>query len=803
MLRNYLLITLRNLRRQKLYAAVNAAGLAIGMAGFALIMLFVRHELDYDRFHDGAERIFRVVVEMRSEGFDGKAPIAPAALAAALREQVPEVEAVSRVWQPLFVGGVKPVVRVGNDVYFDDQFFWADPELFDVLSFEFVHGDPRTALADPKAIVLSESTAQRYFGDLDPIGRPLNEGENVVRAVVRDFPTNSHLRFDLLAAASGTGVDQYPLQKRWYDHSYPTYLRVKEGADAERIVEQMNAIVQGQMGELYRQMNHDVSYGLQPIVDVHLHSDFYANIGSTSGDIVHVYAYSAVAVFLLLLAIINFTNLATAQSSERVLEVGVRKAVGAYRGQLARQFIGEAIILSFASLGVALFIMKMVTPWFNELTGMKLALDLPQNPQILLAMSGMTLVTGLCAGFYPALQMSAFTPVRALKRMIDRSGRSVGLRSILVVTQFTVSIALLAATLIVGEQLAFMRSKSLGFDKDHLIVFTTRSDAIRRQFEPVRQDLLASPLVTAVGRCSQEPGYVINKSDLKTTGPESETVQVTMLWVDYDFVDAMGMRVLEGRSFSREHADDPQHDFLVNESMARLLGRESAVGVRLGSQADADAATVVGVVADFHFGSLHQPIEPLVIAMPENAVNGSFSPAYAVLRLAPGDPQQGIEFIRQTLRSHNDPFPFDYHFVDERLDALYDSEERMGRIFAVFSGLAVFLACLGLFGLTAFTVRQRTRETGIRKVLGATTLSVVVLLSRDFTRLILLANLIAWPVVFFAADHWLQGFAYRIDPGVGLFVAGGLVALATAWLTASYHTLRAAQANPVNALRSE
>ncbi len=803
MLRNYLLITLRNLRRQKLYATVNTAGLAIGMAGFALILFFVRHEFGYDRFHHGAERIFRVVVEMRSESFDGKAPIAPAALAAALREQVPEVEAVSRVWQPLFVGGVKPVVRVGNDVYFDDRFFWADPELFDVLSFEFVHGDPRTALADPKAVVLSESTAERYFGDLDPIGRPLNEGEHVVRAVVRDFPTNSHLRFDLLAAASGTGVDQFPLEKRWYDHSYPTYLRVRMGADGERIVEQMNAIVQGQMGELYRQMNHDVSYGLQPIVDVHLHSDFYANIGSTSGDIAHIYAYSAVAVFLLLLAIINFTNLATAQSSERVLEVGVRKAVGAYRGQLVRQFIGEAIILSFASLGVALFIMKMVTPWFNELTGMKLALNLPENPQILLAMSGMALVTGLCAGFYPALQMSAFTPVRALKRMIDRSGRSVGLRSILVVTQFTVSIGLLAATLIVGEQLAFLRSKSLGFDKDHLIVFTTRSDAIRRQFEPVRQDLLASPLVTAVGRCSQEPGYVINKSDLKTTGPDSETLQVTMLWVDYDFVDAMGMRVLEGRSFSRDHADDPKHALLANESMARLLGPESAVGARLESQGDAGAATVVGVVADFHFGSLHQPIEPLVIAMPENAVNGSFSPAYAVLRLAPGNPRQGIEFIRKTLRSHNDPFPFDYHFVDERLDALYDSEERLGRIFAVFSGLAVFLACLGLFGLTAFTVQKRTREIGIRKVLGATSLSVVVLLSRDFTRLILLANLIAWPIVFFAADRWLQGFAYRIDPGLGLFVAGGLVALATAWLTASYHTLRAAQANPVNALRSE
>lgn len=799
MLRNYLLITLRNLRRQKLYSTVNVAGLAIGMAGFALIMLFVRHELNYDQFHDGAERIFRVVVEMRSDSFHGEAPVAPPAMANALRKQVPEVEEVSRVWQPLFVGVAKPVVRVGNDVYFEENFFWADPELFDVLSFEFVHGDRKTALTDPKAIVLSERTAQRYFGDLDPIGQPLNEGEHVVRAVVRDFPTNSHLRFDLLAAASGTDVDEYPPVKRWFDHSYPTYLRVKEGADAERIVEQMNAIVQGQMGEIYEQMNQDISYELQPIVDVHLHSDFYGNIGSTSGDMVHVYAYSAVAAFLLLLAIINFTNLATAQSSERTLEVGVRKAVGAHRGQLARQFLGEAIILSVASLGVALIIMAVAAPWFSELTGMRIAL----NPQILLTMAGMALVTGLCAGFYPALQLSAFTPVRAFKRMINRSGRSVGLRSILVVTQFTVSIGLLTATLIIGEQLNFLRSKSLGFDKEHLIVFTTRSDAIQRQFEPVRQDLLASPLVTAIGRCSQEPGYVINKSDIQTTGPESETLQVTMLWVDYDFVDAMGMRVLKGRSFSREHTDDPQHAFLVNETMARQLGQESAVGIQLGGPGDDNTATVVGVVADFHFGSLHRPIEPLLLAMPENAVNGNDSPSYAVLRLAPGDPQEGIEFVRQTLRSHNDPFPFDYHFVDERLDALYDSEEHMGRIFAVFSGLSVFLACLGLFGLTAFTVQQRTKEIGIRKVLGANSLSVVLLLSKEFTRLILLANLIAWPIVFFTADHWLQDFAYRIEPGVGLFIAGGLVALAIAWLAASYHTMRAAHANPVDALRSE
>ena len=799
MLRNYLLITLRNLRRQKLYSTVNVAGLAIGMAGFALIMLFVRHELNYDRFHHGVDRIFRVVVEMRSDSFHGRMPIAPSAMSDALREQVPEVEAVSRVWQPQFVGMAKPVVRVGNDVYYEDHFFWADPELFEVLSFEFVHGDRKTALADPKAIVLSESTAQRYFGDLDPIGQPLNGGEHVVRAVVRDFPTNSHLRFDLLAAVSGTGVDEYPIVQRWLNHSYLTYLRVKEGAEAERIVEQINAIVQDQMGEIYKQMNQDISYELQPIVDVHLRSDFYSNIGSTSGDMAHVYAYSAVAMFLLLLAIINFTNLATAQSSERTVEVGVRKAVGAHRSQLARQFLGEAIILSFASMGVALIIMAVAAPWFSELTGMRIAL----NPRILLTMAGVALVTGLCAGFYPALQLSAFTPARALKEMIDRSGRSFGLRSILVVIQFTVSIGLLAATLIIGEQLDFLRSKSLGFDKEHLIVFTTRSDAIRRQFEPVRQDLLASPLVTAVGRCSQEPGYVENMSDIQTTGPEAETLEVTMLWVDYDFVDVMGMRVLEGRSFSREYADDPQHAFLVNETMARQLGQESAVGIQLGGPGDDNTATVVGVVADFHFGSLHRPIEPLLLAMPENAVNRNDSPTHAVLRLAPGDPQEGIEFIRQTLQSHNDPFPFDYHFVDERLDALYDSEEHMGRIFAIFSGLAVFLACLGLFGLTAFTVQQRTKEIGIRKVLGANSLSVVVLLSKEFTRLILLANLIAWPIVFFTADHWLQDFAYRIEPGVGLFIAGGLVALATAWLTASYHTMRAAHANPVDALRSE
>ena len=499
MLRSYLLIALRNLRRKKLYSTINVAGLAVAMAGFSFIMLFLRHELDYDRFHDGADRIYRVVVEMRSETFHGRVPLAPMAMAAALREEVPEIEAAGRVWQPLFTGMPEPVIRVGDEVYYDENFFYADPDLLRVLSFEFLRGDARTALADPKAMILSESTARRYFGDLDPVGQPLNGGENVVSAVVRDFPTNSHLRFDLLAAASGTDVDQYPERYRWFNHAYPTYVRAKEGADTERIVERMNAIVEDRMGAVYKELNEEIRYELQPIVDVHLHSDFYANIGSTGGNVAHVYAYGVIAVFLLLLAIINFTNLATARSSERLLEVGVRKAIGAHRNQLARQFLGEAIILAFASLGVALIIMTMAAPWFSGLTGMEFAPRLLGDPSVPLMMVGMALATGLCAGLYPALQLSAFTPTRALKRMIDLTGRSVGLRSILVVTQFTVSIGLLAATLLIGQQLEFLRSKSLGFDKEHLLAFTIHSDAIRQQFEPVRRDLLASPLVAAVG----------------------------------------------------------------------------------------------------------------------------------------------------------------------------------------------------------------------------------------------------------------------------------------------------------------
>ena len=493
MLRSYLLIPLRNLRRKKLYSTINVAGLAVAMAGFSFIMLFLRHELDYDRFHDGADRIYRVVVEMRSETFHGRVPLAPVAMAAAIREQVPEIEAAGRAWQPLFTGMPEPVIRVGDEVYYDEDLFYADPDLLGVLSFEFLRGDARTALADPKALVLSESAARRYFGDQDPVGQPLNGGENVVSAVVRDFPTNSHLRFDLLAAASGTGVDQYPERYRWFNHAYPTYVLAKEGADTDRIVEQMNAIVEDRMGAVYKELNEEIRYELQPIVDVHLHSDFYANTGSTGGNVAHVYAYGVIAVFLLLLAIINFTNLATARSSERLLEVGVRKAIGAHRNQLARQFLGEAIILAFASLGVALIIMAMAASWFSGLTGMEFAPRLLADPWVPLMMVGMALATGLCAGLYPALQLSAFTPVRALKGMIDLTGRSVGLRSILVVTQFTVSIGLLAATLLIGQQLEFLRSKSLGFDKERLLVFTIRSNAIRQQFEPVRRDLLASP----------------------------------------------------------------------------------------------------------------------------------------------------------------------------------------------------------------------------------------------------------------------------------------------------------------------
>ena len=803
MLRYHFRVTLRKLARQKLYGAIAIGGLTVGIAGCALILLFVRHELSYDRFHEGPENVYRVVVDMRSPDTHIAAPLATSAMAAALRENVPEVEAVGRLWRPR---ESTEVIVVGSEAYYEEFFFWCDQELFDVLNFDFVHGDPRTALADPDGIVLSESTARRYFANAHPIGQHLNEGEQVVTGVVRDYPTNSHLRFDVLAAAVGTKVDEAEFPQPWYDHSYVTYVRLRQGADPEEAAEQLTAIARSKVGDILEQMGHVVTYKLQPITEIHLHSDHLQFDIAQNGDIAHVYAFGAVAAFLLLLAVINFTNLATARSAERAMEVGIRKAVGAVRGQLVWQFLAEAVALSLLSLGAALVVMEMVTPWFNELTGMRLELDYRDDPKLLAYLVGMALLTGLCAGLYPAVQLSAFLPARVLTRAIGRSGRSGGIRSALVITQFTVSIGLIAATIIIGEQLSYLRSKALGFDTTHLVAVGTRAEEVRYHFESVRQDLLASPLVNAVGRCSQLPGWVENKSAIRKAGGADEaTLEVTMLWVDYDFVDAMGMRVLEGRSFSREHSDDPTQACLVNETLAQMLSHGSVVGAELagGSGQDDGMAKVVGVVADFHFESLHKQIDPLLIAMPANEVNGSSSPQHAVVRLAPGDPREGIEFIRRTLELHDDPFPLDYHFVDERLRTLYVSEEYLSRIFTAFAGLAVFLACLGVFGLVAFTTQQRTKEIGIRKVLGATAASVIALLTRDFARLILVANLLAWPAVYFWAERWLEGFAFRIQPGAVAFVAGGLMALTMAWMTVSYHAVRAGLANPVDSLRYE
>lgn len=801
MLRNYLLVATRDLARQKVYAAVTIGGLAVGVAACALLGLYVRHELSYDRFHEGAERIYRVVVKMRSQEMELSAPVAPSAMAAAIREQIPEVEAVGRLWKPR---EATQALRVGQEAYYEEQFYWADPELAEVLGIEAVAGDVRAALADPKGVVLTVETARRYFGDAPALGRILDGGERVVGAVVADPPSNTHLPYAVLAASSGTNVDQRPFPGSWFDHSYCTYLRLRDGADPDRVAAQLDAIVQERMGATYEGLGHEVAYRLQPVTDIHLHSsDLYYDIGH-GGDVVHVVAFAIIGGFLLVLAVINFANLATARSAERAAEVGLRKAVGAHRVQLVRQFLGEAVALSLLCLVPAVALMHLARPALIALTGTDLEVRLPGDPTLAAALLSMALAAGLGGGLYPALRLAAFVPQHGLRGRAGRQGGA-GLRQALVVFQFVVSIGLIGATVTIEEQLDYLRSKALGFDEAHLVVVSTRSDEIRLNFEPVRRDLLASPLITAVGRCSQEPGYVANKSVIRPRGaPEGTSLEVTMVWVDHDFSEAMGLRVVAGRSFSNEREGDARHACLVNEALACLLADSSAVGTELVDPEDeTDTAEVVGVVADFHFQSMHRPVEPLVLLLPQNVVNSGDAPRHAVVRLGPGDPRAGIEHIRQTLRDHGDPLPMDYHFVDERMDGLYAREEAMGRLLAAFAGVAVFIACLGLFGLTAFTTQRRTREIGIRKVLGATAASVVVLLSRDLLRLILVASVIAWPLIYVAMQRWLQGFAYRVDPGVAACgIAGGL-ALAVAGLTVSHHALRAAHANPVDALRNE
>ena len=787
MIKNYLKITLRTLLKHKGYAFINIFGLAIGLACCLLIVLFVRDELSYDRFHEKADRTYRIVRQER----DLAPSVTPSALLGpALMETYPEVEHATRLIRSYF----SPLVSRDEDGFYEDRIFFTDAEFFNVFDFRLVRGDPDTVLSEPFSILLTETMARKYFGDEDPLGQTLtlNAAHTfTVTGLLDNSPRTTHFTFDFLASIESLPevTGRANMLETWGLGSFPTYVVLPEGYDPAALEEKLAGFLPPQF---------QIRYFLQPLTEIHLASAYRGEIEANS-DARYVWMLSGIALMILLLACINYTNLATARFARRAREVGIRKVVGAHRRQLMGQFLGESVLLSMMALLVALALLEALLPAFSTLIDGTLTFDFSEDVAMLGAMVAMALLAGLVAGSYPAFYLSAFRPGLVLKGAAEGSRRT-PLRKVLVVTQYAIAVVLLAGTGIIYQQLDYMRTAKLGFEKEHVVVVPVRDEAVQQRPEVAKATFLMQPEVTHVSSSAALPGTETSgTSDARRLGAQDdEPFRISVHWIDEDYVEALGIAMAAGRDFSDDFPTDKDETLLINETAARDFGWASAaeaVGEVIALWGE--QRRVIGVMEDFHFESLRTAIGPLLF-FPEMDETRSL-----ILRLRTNDLPATLARLEDTWKQLSTTQPFTYSFLDEDLETLYVAEMRWGKIIASAALFALLIACLGLFGLASFLAEQRTKEIGVRKVLGASATSIAVRLSGDFARLVLIAFVVGAPVAYLSAQRWLDGFAYRIEVSGWIFLMAGSLVLAIALLTVSYQAIKAALADPVRALRYE
>ena len=811
MFSNYFTVAIRHLNRQKGYSAINVTSLALGIACCLLIVLFVRDELSYDRYHDKAERIYRVVTDERQGDQVSRTADVLLPTVVFMRNEFPEVVESVRFVPP----GNAWMVRYGDKGFYERSFYLADSTVFAVFDVPLVAGNPKAALSGNNRVVLSESIARKYFGDEDPMGKVLiAEGtfHLEVTGIMRDLPPNTHLGFDILAsfriqeAYSDRTVDEWGWRR---SHSY---VLLEEGADPAELEAKLPAFVQKHLGSRYDNDEASLILNLQPATDIRLHSRLENEL-TPNGDISYVYLFIAVAAFIILIACINYMNLATSRSAGRAREIGLRKVFGAKRGQVMRQFLIESLTMTGLAVCLALVIAAVALPWFNMLTGKAMGLDAGTTWFGVGASVLIGILIGCVSGSYPALYLSGFAPIDTLKGLLSAGAGNARLRRLLVVGQFVISIALIICTGIVFSQLEYIRAKNMGLVTDQVI-------AVPQTFEPVidktrtfKQRVQASPHVLGVSATYTLPGHkypVIPLTVRKSGEDEADKIELYQAWTDADFAEVFGIELLAGRYFDSSFTSDwiGSGSTVLNEAAVRRLGYDSAdaaVGMRFerlmeerqGWEEEGKTQhTIVGVVKDYHYTSLHDPIGPLAL-FPDH------EGGHVLIKVDTWNLEEGLAAVQEAWQEINPDFAFEYTFVDQTFARLYESEQRFARVFVTFAALAVTIACLGLFGLASFTAERRTREIGVRKVLGATVPNLFRLLSNEFFWLVVVANVIAWPIAYVAMTRWLAGFSYRIDPSWAIFILAGALAMAIAQLTVSYQAVRAATANPIDSLRTE
>ena len=801
MLKNYFKIAFRNLWRKRAYSLINVTGLAVGMACCFLIFLYVHFELSYDRFHQKADRIYRVVGDLKSSTETLHWYVTPGPLARSIKAEFPQVQEVTR-----FING-SVLIQKGNFKFSEAHTIWADSSIFSVFDFPLLYGDARTALKEPNSIVLSESAALKYFGHSNPVGQHLlltGRGlPGIVTGLMKDIPGNSHIRADMMVSmATYTRSLQPWAETSWGDYLCSTYMLLSPGADPAIVQSKLPALVQKYEGTELKNRNTSYTLRMEPLTSIYLHSAYGAPV---TGSLDNVHILTVIGIFILLIAAVNFINLSTARSVERAKEVGIRKCAGAKSTELIGQFLIESMLIAWVAFLAALALCHFLLPLFNQLSGKTISSGIFDSMAYPFWLLVLALGIGLLAGVYPALVLSSFKPVIVLKGHFSSGSRGVVLRKALVVAQYTISISLVVSTLVVYSQLNFMRHQPLGFDKDQVLVVVNNGDSSQRAY---KRNIAAIPAVEGSSLTSAIPGRTYNDQggdvwpvNIENSRGSRQRMNMAFYNADADFLPLYKIKLLAGRNFYPNTRNDSAN-VIVNKTAALNLGyTESSLGQLIGRRTmgsgDTTFQTIIGVVDDFHFHSLKEPIQPLCIQ------TGQWWVQFLSIKVNTGNLPGTLSALNVQWQKTVPNRPFSYFFLDEDFNSQYTAEERFGRLFIYFSALALFISSLGLLGLSAYSTLQRTREIGIRKVLGASVTGIVGLLSGDFVKLVGIGFGVACPISWLAMHQWLQGFAYRTTLNGGLFVLAGAGALLIAVITISAQAIKAALANPVESLRSE
>ncbi|MFC1492985.1 ABC transporter permease [candidate division KSB1 bacterium] len=812
MFKNYFKIALRNISNHKVYSFINITGLSIGIACCILILLYVQYELSYDKYHENADNIYRVSREWWNS--DGSTSLHLGQVAPSggyhLKQDFPEILEMVRF---VNIGGMK--VTYKDKTFVENDIYGADEGTFRMFSWKLLKGDPKTALSQPNSGVITESIAEKYFGDEDPMNKVLKcsvRGFNldfIITGVMEDTPHNSHAHFELFysmetvgnAFAAMYGQENF-MTRNWSSNNWATYVLLPDGYNVNNLEDQMHEFMQEKMNS----PGIRTTLHFWKLTDIHLHSNLDSEIEANS-DIKYIYIFSAVAFFILLIACFNFMNLSTARSSLRAKEVGMRKVAGAFRKQLIVQFIGESLLMAFFSLILASILVIALLPAINGFVNLPLKFNVFQNFTIASGLMLIIVFIGIVSGSYPAFFLSSFKPVSVLKGERTAHSKSSFFRTILVVTQFAISIILIISMGIVMDQLDYIRNKRLGFDKEHLVTFGMPTFMSQR-VETVKIQLLENSNILSVTASTRIPtGRLLDSAGGRiASGDSLAPIQFRLADIpcDHDYFKTFGVEIATGRDFSEEFTTDKQEAFIINETAASRFGWEDpsealdkSIQYSFIDRNTPRRGKIIGVVKDFHFESLHQPIVPIIFYYNESRFRAM------TVKIRSTDISSSIDHMEGIWNNYNPDIPFNYSFVDERFDRLYQYEEKLSRVFGSFAALAVIIACLGLFGLASFTAERRTKEIGIRKALGASVPGMVSLLSKEFTRLVILSNIIAWPVAYYMMDRWLQSFAYRADMSIITYFISAFLALLIALLTIGFQATRSAVTNPVNSLRYE